>query len=187
MDHYASIGKRFLGGLIDYLLFYVAFFLYVYYFGEPYDEGTGYRVTGMRALMIPGMWFLYFPLMESISGQTLGKRVAKTRVVKVGGGEIGFGDSALRHIVDFIDILFLFGLIGFIMMKNSAQRQRLGDQLAKTIVVEDREAICMKCGESLVLSFRELERGRFVCPVCKQENVTARSLDKGIGNDILDA
>jgi uncharacterized RDD family membrane protein YckC len=186
MDYYASVGKRCLGSLIDYGIFYIALFLFIVYFGESNEDGTQYQITGMKTFIIPLTWFLYFPVVESFSGQTLGKKLLKIRVIRIGGGEVTLGDAFMRHLVDFID-LFMFGLIGIIVMRNSDKRQRVGDQLAKTIVVEDREAICMKCGERLVLSFRELERGMFICPVCKQENVTVRSLDKGFDNNVLDA
>ena len=118
--------------------------------------------------------------------QTLGKKIVGIRVIGAHGSDASLGSSFLRHLVDFID-MFFFGIIGVLVMQSSPVRQRLGDRLANTFVVEDREAICIKCGERLMLNYREMERGKFVCPVCKQENLVAQSLSKGYDSDVLDA
>lgn len=79
-------------------------------------------------------YFAYFILMEGNSGQTLGKKVVKIKVVKEDGSPLTMGDSVIRNLLRIVDG-FLVYLVGAIFVWTSPAKQRLGDKLAKTIVV----------------------------------------------------
>lgn len=128
--------KRFIAGLIDYLLVYGFFFAFVYAFGEPNNEG-GYSVTGILSLIPFVFWFLIIVFTEVFLGATLGNALVglKPQSLTKSNGELSLSQSIKRHLFDPID-MFPFGLIGIITIKNTDRNQRLGDIWAKTIVIE---------------------------------------------------
>jgi uncharacterized RDD family membrane protein YckC len=81
------------------------------------------------------VWFLYYTLLEGRYGQTLGKWFVKIKVVKEDGAPISYGDAAVRTILRIIDGLFDY-LVGAILIRTSDKKQRLGDRLDHTVVVQ---------------------------------------------------
>jgi len=82
------------------------------------------------------VWFFYYTLLEGRYGQTLGKWFCKIKVVKEdGSAPIGYGAAAIRTILRVIDGLISY-LIGAILIWTSEKKQRLGDRLAHTIVIQ---------------------------------------------------
>jgi len=70
-------------------------------------------------------------------GQTLGKRAMGIRVVdEKSGKNITLEQAIIRNILRIIDNQF-FGLVAFILIVVTEKRQRIGDIIAKTIVVQD--------------------------------------------------
>ncbi len=171
-----NIEQRVYATIVDYGIYYVLFFLYVYAFGQPNDEG-GYSVTGFPALVAPTFWFFYFPFTESLGGQTLGHYLAGIKVVDEYGRNIGFGTAFKRRFFDWLDFIF-FGLLAYIIVKNNDHRQRIGDLVAKTVVVGAENVACQFCGEDLKLTPKESVKRSFSCPTCRNttfldENIAA--------------
>ena len=80
--------------------------------------------------------FLYYTILEGRYGQTLGKYWCKIKVVKEDtGAPITYTDAAIRTILRIIDGLFSY-LIGALLIWTSEKRQRLGDRLAHTVVIQ---------------------------------------------------
>ena len=78
----------------------------------------------------------YSLLFESLlEGQTLGKRLLKTKVVKIDGYQASFGDYIMRWLFRIIDINLSGSMIGLIAMITSSKTQRLGDMVAGTAVI----------------------------------------------------
>jgi uncharacterized RDD family membrane protein YckC len=77
----------------------------------------------------------YFTLLEGSKGQTIGKMVTKIKVVREDGKPIDMNQALTRNILRIIDGLFAY-LIGAILIWRSDKKQRLGDNIAKTIVVK---------------------------------------------------
>lgn len=77
----------------------------------------------------------YFTLLEGSKGQTIGKMVTKIKVVREDGKPIDMNQALTRNILRIIDGLFAY-LIGAILIWRSDKKQRLGDSIAKTIVVK---------------------------------------------------
>jgi uncharacterized RDD family membrane protein YckC len=132
---YASITQRYSAALLDYLQYFLLSCLYVRAFGEVNAVG-GYTVHGALALPIYLYWLLYFPVVEGIFGCTLFKFFFDLKVIKQGDEPIGIIDALKRHLFDLVD-MFLFGLIGVLVMRASAKHQRIGDQIAGTIVIQE--------------------------------------------------
>jgi uncharacterized RDD family membrane protein YckC len=158
----AGIGSRFVAVLVDHLIW-----------------GAGLIVLVLLSLVIlPGIhmlgglspaWWLgffflavfliqwgYFALFEAFwNGRTPGKRVAKIRVIHRSGRAISFMEALARNLVRIIDYLPSFYAVGVIAIFVSRQHQRLGDLVAGTLVVRDREIDTPHWGETGARTFTE--------------------------------
>ncbi|MGZ7182288.1 MAG: RDD family protein [Halobacteriota archaeon] len=82
------------------------------------------------------VWFLYYTILEGRYGQTLGKYFCKIKVVKEdSGAPISYTEAAIRTILRIIDGIIYY-LIGALLIWTSEKRQRLGDRLAHTVVIQ---------------------------------------------------
>jgi len=161
----ANLSRRISATLIDYIPFFILFAVYVSYFGHPSEDG-GYEVNGLMAFVPILFWFIFFPVIESFNGQTLGHKIMGIMVITKNGNKIRLGQSLIRRILDPIDLISCFGLIAIITIKNSDHHQRLGDMVAGTIVVGGETKRCPACHTELTLEPKEVLKGRFDCTEC---------------------
>ena len=92
--------------------------------------------NGMIKYIWIGVWLIYFPIIEGIFGQTLGKVLFKFKVVKNDYSDINILNSIARRLFDVIDFLPMFGILGLIIASSNKTSKRIGDMVAKTIVVQ---------------------------------------------------
>ena len=143
---YASLGDRVLAQLVDLLL---AFGLFVVLgvllgrrFGGLTEEGfnlTGLPALGLIAAVVVAMT-AYFILAEALFGRTLGKVAAEIEVRTVDDQPIGMRASIKRNLMRAIDgfpFIPLY-LVGAFSVLLSGRHVRLGDRVAKTIVIRRR-------------------------------------------------
>lgn len=88
------------------------------------------------------LWFVidwaYFGLSEGyFRGKTLGKHVFGLRVIQEEGYPITLWGAFLRNIVRAADSLSFYG-VGFMTMIVAGKFRRLGDLVARTVVIEER-------------------------------------------------
>jgi uncharacterized RDD family membrane protein YckC len=133
----AKLTSRFFATFIDYALFFLLFFIFGYLFGEPNNNGV-YSLSGLLALVPFIFWFIYFIVMESVFSATLGHILFNLKVVGDDNGRISFIEVFIRHIIDPMDFCF-FGIPAIICITHTPLNQRLGDLVAKTIVIIDKE------------------------------------------------
>jgi uncharacterized RDD family membrane protein YckC len=142
----AGIGSRFIAILVDYLIWGAAFFLLialaaiiipaVHVFGEV----SANWAVGIFFLIVFLLQWGYFALFEAFgNGRTPGKRVARIRVIHQSGRGISFIESLARNLVRFVDYMPGFYAVGVVAIFVSRRHQRLGDMVAGTLVVRDRE------------------------------------------------
>jgi uncharacterized RDD family membrane protein YckC len=145
----ASIGNRFLACAIDHAIQSVALGLIVLI------TFTLANVSLIVELSSASKWvyaagiilvFLvfagYFAFFEWVwSGQTPGKRWLKLRVIREDGRPITFWEASVRNLVRSLDMLPApFYAVGLISVFYTTRDQRLGDMVAGTVVVREREA-----------------------------------------------
>jgi uncharacterized RDD family membrane protein YckC len=105
---------------------------------EHHANGSfGFNLHGGAALVWLVLAFGYGIVCEWFFGTTLGKRIFAIRVVGLDGARPSFGQALLRNVVRVVDGFpyVLPYLVGFVVAKSNAERQRLGDMLARTQVV----------------------------------------------------
>ena len=106
-------------------------------------------MIGIFVLIVFLLQWGYFALFEAFAnGRTPGKRVAKVRVIHQSGRGINFVESLARNLVCFIDALPSFYAVGVVTIFLSRRNQRLGDLVAGTLVVRDREVDSPSWGET---------------------------------------
>lgn len=90
-----------------------------------------------------GLSILYFILFESMDGQTVGKMVLHIKVVSAETmKKPGIFPVIVRNVLRIVDAFPPnFYIIGFIVAILNERHQRLGDMLAKTVVVREEERI----------------------------------------------
>lgn len=133
----ATMRDRILAWLLDafvvvfgYVLLYQ---LALIIFGSLWDHGWSMFWSVMLFLA----YFLYNIFMEILnSGQTLGKMGMNIRVVRLDGKDPEWSDVVLRSILQLVDSLFCFGIIGILLIKTTPKCQRLGDMAANTTVIK---------------------------------------------------
>jgi uncharacterized RDD family membrane protein YckC len=146
----ASIGNRFLACAIDHAIQVLTVALMAIAFTVVANfSSLGDRVSNapnwVKAILVVVIFLLvsgYFAFFEWLwSGQTPGKRWLKLRVIREDGRPITFFEAAVRNILRDFDIMpFPFYSIGLISVFVSSKDQRVGDMVAGTVVVREREA-----------------------------------------------
>ncbi|MEE1946939.1 RDD family protein [Pedobacter sp. KR3-3] len=134
-----SPGRKALATIIDYTLIFGFSTWYLLAFGVE-DEYGNKTISGLGALLPMLAWLLYFVIAEFYCSATLGHEIAKLKVVSLDGKKLGFGQVLVRRIADAIEIVPCFGVIAFFVSENNELGQRLGDMLAKTVVIGKNEA-----------------------------------------------
>ena len=140
---YASVWIRFVALLIDGLILFAVLGIIIVGFGAliaavaQNSSGVAVGLGLILDLIIILISFGYFAYMEATQGGTFGKKVLGLRIVKVDGGPIGWNDAIIRTLLRIVDNFF-FGLVGFICILSSEKKQRVGDMVAKTIVITTR-------------------------------------------------
>jgi uncharacterized RDD family membrane protein YckC len=135
-------GRRVLQYWIDAFLVSIV----PYLVGIPFDRSgrTSLRIIGgivMFALFVViGFWY-WVIRPRSSNGQTLAMKWFGLRVVSKNGGPA----TTVQYFIRWIGLIFdafpwvwpLTGLLGLIVMVCSRYRQRLGDHMARTLVISD--------------------------------------------------
>lgn len=142
----AGIGSRFIAILIDYLIWSAALFLLfvlaivIIPALHVFDSVSANWAIGIFYLVLFLLHWGYFTLFEAFgNGRTPGKRAAGIRVIHQSGRGISFVESLGRNLVRAIDSLPAFYAAGVLTMFLTKRHQRLGDLVAGTLVVRDRE------------------------------------------------
>ncbi len=82
--------------------------------------------------LLVAVWWPYID-----TGRTPGMRWLGLRVVTLDGERPRLAAHVVRAVATLLDG-FPFGLVGLVVMANSARQQRIGDMLAGTLVVRER-------------------------------------------------
>jgi uncharacterized RDD family membrane protein YckC len=150
----AGIGSRFVAILLDYLLQGSIAIVLILVFVLFISGAAGSHSSGIAAssnlsekwgiaiaIALPFLFqWGYFTLFEAFwRGQTPGKRVMRIRVIQQTGRPISLFESMSRNLLRAIDMLPSLYIFGVITMFLTSRQQRLGDLVAGTLVVHERD------------------------------------------------
>jgi uncharacterized RDD family membrane protein YckC len=148
----ASIGNRFLACALDHaiqalvlLLILISGLIIANATSASLEHAIESAPKWVFAVMILALFLTfagYFAFFEWLwSGQTPGKRWMKLRVIREDGRPITFWEASVRNLIRSLDMmpapLYSIGLICVFM---NGRDQRVGDMVAGTVVVREREA-----------------------------------------------
>ncbi len=156
----AGIGSRLIGALIDTILVaallgLLNLLLYALLFWMEAEEllffglegeigwGPGLLIALYALLQMTIIWGYFIGFELLLNGQTPGKRLAHTRVVRLDGSPAGALEVAVRNLVRLVDFLPAFYALGFVTMVSNERARRLGDFAAGTLVVREERAITL--------------------------------------------
>jgi len=103
-------------------------------------DAGGFRARYAALTFWPAalIYLLYHPVLEALMrGRTPGKRMAGVRLVMRTGGAPGISAILIRNVFRIIDSLPFLYLLGLLCCTFSAQRIRIGDMAAGTVLVLD--------------------------------------------------
>ena len=130
----APLKYRVSAALIDFLILWLLSFGMGYFFGDYVvnNDSMGYNITGWPGFFLFLIEVGLMPVQEGLTGRTIGKRVVQIKVVKEDYSNISVSRSIARHFFDIVDLILLIGLL---IAATTPKRQRIGDLVAKTVVV----------------------------------------------------
>ena len=182
----ASIGNRFLACAIDHglqvflmAIIAIAFIL----LADFVDFGDAPKwVYAVLILVVFLIWTSYFIFFEWLwNGQTPGKRWLKLRVIREDGRPITFWEASVRNLLRIFDIMpFPFYSIGLICVFISNRDQRVGDMVAGSVVVREREAEAPTFDQVFAAPVSDAALRRSFRPVnfnADLQSVTAREIE----------
>jgi uncharacterized RDD family membrane protein YckC len=133
----ATVGDRILAFFIDAFVIAFGIFMWLSILSRSLSYNDDYFLIVFLQRFAPLLGtFFYFLLMESFTGQTLGKKALSIKVVRLDGQEPMLGDYAIRTVFHLIDTLTSSGLLATVLVAATAKRQRIGDMAANTSVVK---------------------------------------------------
>ena len=144
----ANVGSRTLAILVDLavggLVVFIVYALTMLLAHDVADDWltrlSSNTLNIVLLLLVFGLQWVYFNLFEWMwNGQTPGKRLLHLRVIKVDGSPVSGIDVLLRNLSRPIDTLGPMGLIGLLMIFVSRKAQRLGDLMARTLVIHETQ------------------------------------------------
>lgn len=132
---YAGVGLRLVALIIDVIIIGIINWLIAVATGST--TSSGFELTGIPALISIVIGIAYWLCFEVLAGGTPGKLAIGLRVRTEDGASISWGQSIVRNILRIVDAIpyFIPYLLGAILIWNSDRKQRLGDRVAKTVVV----------------------------------------------------
>jgi uncharacterized RDD family membrane protein YckC len=134
-------GRRATAAVIDMVLVAVFFFLLAKQAGTADTSGSNIsvRLDGAPAVVWAVSVFLYYFLLEALTGQTLGKLLLGLHIVRAEDGRRPSPGAILaRNVLRIIDGLPVFYGLGMLVVLITPERQRIGDLAARTVVTRVR-------------------------------------------------
>lgn len=136
----ASVGDRLLAQILD-LLVKAAYIILVIFLFEITDLSKIFNGLDQWSIMavisLIGLPVMFYSLVQESfwEGQTIGKKIAKIKVIKLDGYQASFGDYLIRWLFRIVELSVGNGLIALIAMIVNKRNQRLGDMAAGTAVI----------------------------------------------------
>jgi uncharacterized RDD family membrane protein YckC len=142
----ANVGSRTLailidlsiGGLVLFIVYALSLLLERNMMGDWLTRFSSNTLTLVSILLLFGFQWGYFNLFEWLwNGQTPGKRLLHLRVIKVDGSPVSVVDVLLRNLARPADTFGPLVFISFLMIFLTRKAQRLGDLMARTLVIHE--------------------------------------------------
>jgi len=131
-----GLGERILARLIDFAVFIIPLILFA--ISGALINARNSTIIIVVIIIIVAILFVFYDLLCEVfmSGQSIGKRVMKIKVISIDGGRPSFGQYLLRWLFRIVDFSLTFGGCALITAAVSDKCQRLGDIVAGTTLIK---------------------------------------------------
>lgn len=132
----ASFGERILAYLIDASIQYFTMIILVLTLKKV-------SVLTNPAIMLIALPIIFYHLIFEyfFKGQSPGKMALKIKVISDNGAKLTFGQYLIRWVFRLIEIAFSMGIIAISLIIANPKGKRLGDIMAKTILISTKKRI----------------------------------------------
>lgn len=131
---YANWGARFLGTLVDGLVFLVPYLFFIIGVNSDGAISGIFAVIGGLALLAIAIWQL---IQEGKTGQTIGKKAVGIRLVREADGQpLGVGMAFVRRLAHFLDSIPCY--IGWLWPAWDEKNQTFADKICSSIVIKTK-------------------------------------------------
>ena len=127
---YQGFIVRGIANLIDQVLIFLPLIIFALMTKTGSDNSEIYITIGSI------IFFVYLIIAEAIWAQTLGKKLFGIKVMMQDGKSCTVAGAILRNVFRIVDVIFGGYLLALIVMTITPKRQRIGDLIAKTVVVK---------------------------------------------------
>ncbi len=139
----AHITTRIGSFLID-LLIIISYSILLIFIMSWLNLNFGMQQWAISLILSLPMLF-YTLIFETLwNGQTPGKRINKTRVVKLDGSKPTLGNYLLRWMMRIIDIQMATGSVAVLTILLNGKGQRLGDLAAGTTIISEKKRVTLQ-------------------------------------------
>ncbi|MEN8745412.1 MAG: RDD family protein [Polaribacter sp.] len=139
----AHITTRIGSFLID-LLIIISYYILLIFIMSWLNLNFGIQQWAISLILSLPMLF-YTLIFETLwNGQTPGKRINKTRVVKLDGSKPTLGNYMLRWMMRIIDIQMATGSVAVLTILLNGKGQRLGDLAAGTTIISEKKRVTLQ-------------------------------------------
>lgn len=139
----AHITTRIGSFLID-LLIIISYSILLIFIMSWLNLNFGMQQWAISLILSLPMLF-YTLIFETLwNGQTPGKRINKTRVVKLDGSKPTLGNYLLRWMMRIIDIQMATGSVAVLTILLNGKGQRLGDLAAGTAIISEKKRVTLQ-------------------------------------------
>jgi len=145
----ASWGERFLAFLLDFAIIYFGWLITL----AALSFILGGDIGGIIATII----FTPYTLVSEIlmKGQTIGKKALKIRAMNISGESLEFHTCFTRWCARLLDVAGSLGTLATLTISVSDKRQRIGDLLANTVVIKEKDSNNIFLEEILKLKVKD--------------------------------
>ncbi len=138
----ASATLRIGSFLIDFVIILAYYFLFFLIFNLGSLDSTSSYIY-YTLISLPVLFYsLIFEML--MNGQSPGKHLNKIRVVNIDGSKATFGNFLVRWMMRLIDIILGSGSIALLTILLNGKGQRLGDIVAGTTVISERNTVSLE-------------------------------------------
>jgi uncharacterized RDD family membrane protein YckC len=125
---------RMLAFAVDCVVMLAVFVVLVVLFNKDGEVQKEHYINKLPLAILNISFLIIWPISEAFFGQTIGKRLVGLKVVSESFGTIRKRQAIIRFLFGYLDMLFF--CLGLIVAANNKKNQRIGDLVAKTLVVD---------------------------------------------------
>lgn len=155
----ATVGARIGAFLIDLLVVVVSYTLLIVFVRLIELESISEDVLALAAIFYVTLYFFFWEMLSR--GQTAGKLLLRLRVIRLDGRDPTPADFLVRAVFLIPDALFSLGTLAVLLIVTGRHNQRLGDLVARTVVINTARFGGVSLADILTIRNREQHEARF--------------------------